>query len=166
MNYIEYGTKTFPEKIDITDPCYDKTVWCRMNDFEISPGKYNCYVTELDDEETGNWGDRVSRIGIRKAKGDIYRRVGSIGVDAGLAGFFINKPDYTDKEWSKFCGRCGSDRAWNIKEGFYSESGFGDGSYSVWAGYKNGKVVEVYIDFITDEDLYDEDEDIYEEPED
>ena len=29
--------------VDVTDPCYTRDVWCRMNDVRVRPGKYNCY---------------------------------------------------------------------------------------------------------------------------
>ena len=136
------GKKDFPDKIDITDPCYNKNVWCRINDFPISAGTYECYIHEKDT----SWGRRVARIGICKEKADRYEQKGSIGVDAGLAGFFINKPDYDDDQWDDFVYREG--KAWIINDGFYSSSGYGDGCYEVYAGYKNNEIVEVYIDFI------------------
>lgn len=143
-----YGTINLPGKIDITDPCYNKDVWCRINNFPISAGEYECYTMNADNEETEGWGERVARIGIRKDKAKTYKRKGSIGVDAGLAGFFVDKPDYNDAEWNEFCNRIYSDKAWLVDDGFYSESGYGDGCYSVYVGYKDGKVVEVYIDFM------------------
>ena len=143
-----YGHKEFPAQIDITDPCYNKNVWCRINNFPISAGKYECYTIMANNNETKGWGNRVARIGIRKENATTYKRIGSIGVDAGLAGFFDNKPDYNDEEWMTFCNRSGND-AWIIDEGFYSSSGYGDGCYEVYAGYKNGEVVEMYIDFLS-----------------
>ena len=150
------GTKEFLDKIDITDPCYNKDVWCRINNFPISAGTYECYVRMADNEETGGWGERVARIGIRKDKADRYVRKGSIGVDAGLAGFFNNKPDYTDEQRSEFVYRDGN--AWIIEDGFYSTSGYGDGAYDVYIGRKEKDIVEVYIDFIGKEDLYEDEE--------
>lgn len=144
------GTKEFPNKIDITDPCYDKDVWCRINNFPISAGTYECYIKIADNEETNGWGERVARIGIRKEKPDHYEYKGNIGVDAGLAGFFINKPDYDDKQWKDFVYREG--KAWIIDDGFYSDSGYGDGGYNVYTGYRNGEVVEVFIEFIEEDE--------------
>ena len=153
MKEIIYGTKEFPEKIDITDPCYDKDVWCRINNFPIKPGEYTCYACIADNEETRGWGERVSRIGIRMGDADRYERKGLIGVDAGLAGFFIDKPDYNSAEWKEFCGKINFDqRVYLFDEGFFSESGYGDGAYNVYAGYKDGNIVEVYIEFIGEED--------------
>lgn len=143
------GTKYFPEKIEITDPCYDKDVWCRINDFPISAGTYECYVQVANNSETGGWGKRVAKIGIRKENACDYKRVGNIGVDAGLAGFFIDKPDYDDNQWMEFCNKINNEKqAWIFDEGFFSSSGYGDGGYDVYAGYSNGKITEVYIEFI------------------
>lgn len=150
------GTKEFLDKIDITDPCYNKDVWCRINNFPISAGTYECYVYIADNEETGGWGERVARIGIRKGTAEHYEHKGYIGVDAGLAGFFNDKPNYTDEQWNDFVYREG--KAWIIEDGFYSSSGYGDGSYDVFVGYCNGEVVEVYIDFIEEEEFEDEEE--------
>lgn len=148
-----YGYKEFPDKIDITDPCYDRDVWCRINNFPIPAGEYECYAQVLNDEETDGWGERVSRIGIRTEKPDHYERKGSIGVDAGMAGFFINKPDYTDNEWANFCGKIDFDeKVYMFDEGFFSESGYGDGGYDVYVGYKDGKPTEVYIEFIGEDE--------------
>ena len=141
-----YGTIDLPDRIDITDPGYDNDVWCRINNFPISAGTYECYTLTASNEETGRWGKRIARIGIRKDKADKYQLEGYIGVDAGLAGFFVDKPNYTDEEWHEFVYRTGD--AWLIDNGFYSQSGYGDGTYNVYAGYKNNEVVEVYIEFI------------------
>lgn len=32
------------DTIDVTDPCYDKDVWCRINDLCIEKGNYQCLV--------------------------------------------------------------------------------------------------------------------------
>ncbi|MBQ6518404.1 MAG: hypothetical protein IJI14_06775 [Anaerolineaceae bacterium] len=61
---------TFGENIDITDPCYSRDVWCRMNDVEIESGEYGCYVCRSD---CGTWGTRVKTIAITKKK-EIKRR--------------------------------------------------------------------------------------------
>jgi len=140
-----YGYKDFTDKIDITDPCYNRDVWCRINGFPITPGEYECYIVT----KKTRYGNRVARIGIRMEKADSFTMIGSIGVDAGMAGFFNDKPDYTDAEWDKFCHMVeGNESAWLLDEGFCSNSGYGDGGYNVYAGYKDGKFTEAYIDFI------------------
>lgn len=148
MKEIICGKKTFPNKIDITDPCYTRNVWCRINEVPITAGEYECYVKEKSNKETGGWGKRVAKIGIRKEKADNYTKIGYIGVDAGLAGFFFDKPDYTDDQWDELCNMVCNGNAWMVDCGFFSESGYGDGSYNVYVGHKDGEVVEVFIDFI------------------
>ena len=114
MRKAKIGVMDFHGSVDITDPCYDKDVWCRMNNVKISEGEYACYVWRHTDK--GKYEDGtpysyllVGAIGIYR-NGDIPRQkdmeeIGSIGVDAGLAGFFHNKPDYSDEEWGRFCDR-------------------------------------------------------------
>lgn len=43
------GRKHFEGVVDITDPCYDKDVWCRMN-AEVKSGTYDCRVWRQTDE--------------------------------------------------------------------------------------------------------------------
>lgn len=84
-------------KVDITDPCYNKGVWCRMTT-DCKPGTWYGYATISDE---GEWGDRVATLCIylddRKDPEPDWELIGNIGVDAGMAGFFRDKPDYTDE---------------------------------------------------------------------
>lgn len=155
MRRKKIGTKYFEGVIDITDPCYDKDVWCRMN-ATVKAGEYDCYIwrhtdkLELDGEEYKDV--RVGVIGIylngiippQRAMEDI----GSIGVDAGLAGFFMNKPDYNEDEWDDICNLIHKGDAWIIDEGFFSESGWGDGCYGVYAYKRNNEIVALEIRFV------------------
>lgn len=72
-------------------------------------------------------------------------------MDAGLAGFFNDKKDYNDDEWDKFCEqlRDPDKNVWEIENGFFSSSGYGDGDYNVYA-YKTavGETVGLQIRFI------------------
>lgn len=74
--------------------------------------------------------------------------IGSIGVDAGLAGFFHNKPDYSDEEWGEFCDRVRNGDAWLIEDGFYSSSGYGDGCYGVYAYKQDGAITALELRFL------------------
>ena len=148
----KFGEKYFTEKIDITDPCYDKDTWCRINNYKVVPGTYNCNYTEID---AGNWGKRISLLEIfnkdYKKKNTHKQSIGYIGVDAGLAGFFNNKKDYDDKEWHEFCKQLKDPKVnvWGIENGFFSASGYGDGEYEVFA-YQTavGETVGLQIRFI------------------
>ena len=156
------------DKIDITDPCYDRDVWCRMS-VKIVPGEYTVFVEE---KEYSDWGRRIASLTIANTKNFSYTSgdemvsvvmnkgdvVGEIGVDAGLAGFFIDKPDFSDEEWSDLCDRYFFDSDWGdivyvssgeAQQGVWSRSGFGDGGYNVY-GIKNnqGKYTALQIRFI------------------
>lgn len=151
------GTKKFGPEIDITDPCYNKKVWCRLNNVKIKEGEYRCIVwikkTHYDDYHGNRHYDtRIAKIGIYY--GDIphaekLKEIGDIGVDAGLAGFFNNKPDYNDEEWSELCSAIkGKDYLIN-EEGFFSSSGYGDGYYPVYAEKDtNGEITSLEIAFM------------------
>lgn len=142
--------------VDITDPCYSKDVWCRMNGVKVKPGEYTCVVWYQNEDNTA--GDSACKIvgiiGIYLA-GVIptqksMERIGNIGVDAGLAGFFHNKPDFSNEEWKSFCDKLWKNdtSAWLDSYGFYSASGYGDGEYDVYAFKANGEIVSLEIRFL------------------
>lgn len=146
------GTITFTKDvIDVTDPCYDQDVWGRST-LPIKPGEYTWWAVE----DRGTYGTRIHSLAIFQ-KGSIPRRargktVAHIGVDAGLAGFFEDKPDYDDEEWMKICGFLKGRNVYVAEKenpfkcvGICSDSGCGDGEYEVvelydtkghWVGYK------------------------------
>ena len=147
------------DTVDITDPCYDKGTWCRHT-VPVVPGEY---LTTIYRENSEN---RVSAISIcHKSFADRYdlewAKVCNIGVDAGLAGFFNNKPDYNDEEWSEFCNKIFAEdekKIENLKsvylrdDAFFSESGYGDGVYEVFGKLLGDKYVALEIVFIGDEE--------------
>lgn len=150
------GNRYFTESVDITDPCYDRDTWCRMNGVKIKPGNYKCIAWMRPDTctyEGKKYDDtRVAIIGIYLDGNIPYanemEEIGEIGVDAGLAGFFNDKPDYNDEEWSAFCDSIHDGDAWIKDEGFFSSSGYGDGCYPVRACKENGEIVALEIRFI------------------
>lgn len=156
MRRKKIGVMNFHGSVDITDPCYNKDVWCRMDNVKIKEGNYDCliwYHTEKGEFEGKPYSHKlVGIIGIyynglippQKS----MKVIGSIGVDAGLAGFFHNKPDYDNEAWSTFCDRIAHGDAWIIEDGFYSVSGYGDGSYEVYAKQENGENVALEIRFV------------------
>lgn len=139
--------------VDITDPCYDKSVWCRITT-ECKPGTYKCYIDIDDDSE------RVASIWIYNDDkyvhvDEISDYIGTIGVDAGLAGFFNNKPDYDDNEWDTFLYQTGmlDGEDWAVVEyGAFSQSGYGDGSYDVFASRNRDAFMIVFMEDDEDED--------------
>lgn len=142
--------------VDITDPCYDKSVWCRMTE-ECKPGYYTGYA-EISDE--GEWGKRVARISIYRDDREVdledMEYIGNIGVDAGMAGFFRDKPDYLDDSWHEFLHEAGmyksngeydySKNYYEVDYGLFSNSGYGDGGYDVYANKERTAFTIVFID--------------------
>lgn len=149
------GRKHFEGTVDITDPCYDKDVRCRMS-ANVKSGTYDCRIWMQPQKYKDNYGEHkyetVGLIGIY-LDGVIpvqkeMKKIGSIGVDAGLAGFFMNKPDYTDEQWMTFCESIRKGNAWIKDEGFFSHSGFGDGVYPVFSYQdENGEITALEICF-------------------
>ena len=127
-------------QLDVTDPGYDKNVWCRMK-VDIVPGEYiyKAYIRKIKGD-----GNRVSQLSIinvsAKSRARIGKLVGEIGVDAGLAGFFENKPDYDFDQWRKICETLDDfEFVYEAKKdnelrcsGVFSSSGLGDGCYPVY----------------------------------
>ena len=154
--------------VDITDPCYDKDVWCRINDFKVKPGQYVCEYVLNDDPKDLRI---VHCIIVHKDHADNFdysecmKDIGEIGVDAGCAGFFFNKPDYDDNGWDEFCDYMFDTEQTNGYPcayfrndiGFWTTSGYGDGGYTVWAAKNaDGEVYALDIDFGLED--FDEDE--------
>ena len=138
--------------ISATDPCYDRDVWCRIDAIPIHKGTYKCYIYKATSKKSMSYG-RVARIEIIRKNTKLsekarYKFLGMIGVDAGLAGFFQNKPDFSNTEWQTFCDKLWSEdqnlessdkqNAYMYEDdskkakGFFSSSGWGDGSYEVF----------------------------------
>lgn len=149
-------------EVDITDPCYDKDVWCRLK-AKVKPGLYEaiCIITEDKDPYTNSFYKRVAKHMLQKRDIDEVLKlsekeyIGDIGVDAGLAGFFPNKPDYPDEKWLDLCNKVFNDNIVTVfyEDGVVTSSGDGDGCYPVYAKRdQNGEIVYLEIDFFPDEE--------------
>lgn len=155
-------------RIDITDPCYDADVWCRMNNVEIKAGIYDCYVLL-----GGSKGRRVDAMAIVHQDANLdtpididdMQAIDYVCVDAGLMSISEagTKPDYTDEEWEKICHYLFDKRTSgptvlvtsqltfrHDKQMFWATSGDGDGSYDVFVinthDRKNAKAVPDMIE--------------------
>lgn len=124
MRRKKIGAMDFHGSVDITDPCYNRDVWCRMNDVKIHDGSYTCiawYQTDKGEYDGKPYSYKVVGIlgiyldGIIPCQKEM-KEIGSIGVDAGLAGFFHNKPDYDDEAWSAFCDRVAHGDVWLMED--------------------------------------------------
>lgn len=148
MNFVkkEIGKIFIDGKIDVTDPCYARDVWCRMNDIEIKKGEYTAAVW-MHDKTVGILGIYYDGIVPEQGKREY---LGEIGVDAGLAGFVKTGTEITDKEWPSFCDRIYASKkdAWLLDWGVISVSGEGDGGYDVYAYRTNGDITALEIQFL------------------
>lgn len=156
LNFTKIGSLDITsDKIDITDPCYCRETWCRRTE-PIVPGAYDCYVGTRAEK----FGEVVHELTLLSAQEEHLspslqtQIIGTIGVDAGLAGFFEGKPDYDDETWYKLCDFLleptdGIQRRYWIGDEsspmkckcVLSISGYGDGDYDVYSITKNGKLV-------------------------
>lgn len=163
------GKMRFGPLIDITDPCYDKDVWCRLNDVEIKEGTYECIAYRgsfVGENYTRTFSMSIVHESVNEEIEELLepKYLGSIGVDAGLAGFFNNKKDYSNDEWFAFCDELRrieqeDEPRYMMDDGFFTDTGFGDGSYGVEAWEYEGEIVVLTIEFIgsdDDDDEYDE----------
>ena len=189
MSYKEIGTIRLTKGyVTATDPCYDRNTWCTLNIKNVLAGNWKAFAFISDE---GRWGDRVAELRlVHENYADEVEEIqfddfepGAAGVDAGLCGFFEDKPDYDDNTWKKLCDNYFFKEKFGIASldndfkcaGVWSESGYGDGSYSVLLAHdKSGYVYAmtlIYIDNsdeIEDEmsdDLIDEYDDFEEENE-
>jgi hypothetical protein len=122
----------------------------------MEPGEYHV-VTYSGTEKYQVAGKPVSDtriwiLSVAKEEGydaDQMEEIGKIGVDSGLAGIFPAPYDaLNDEDWNQFtCDISGKDSL-ALKGGFCCNSGYGDGSYPVFA-LKNdkGQCVAIEIRF-------------------
>lgn len=143
------GTRYFDERpVTATDPGYDDDVWCILTGLKVQPGNYTCVAWRGRDSWKGSDGKRHSctrtmvcaiylngKIPASETWNDMPV-IGKIGVDAGLAGFFQNKPNYESDAWFALCDKVNTKNWCILDEGFFTTSGYGDGSYKV-CGIKN-----------------------------
>ena len=151
---LEYvGEMVFDNNIDISDPCYSRDEHSNIIDYKIKEGKYGCYIKYGKPEEYEE--NRIAEISIIKkgyggTKDMAWNKAGTIGVDTGIAGFFNHKIEYSRREWRSFCDRLKEGKWWvNFDNGFFSESGWGDGGYYVYESRNNdNEVIALKIVFI------------------
>jgi len=149
-NAIKVGEKVFKTGLlDVTDPCYDRDTFCRTQ-VAVVPQTYEAFVTYRD--------ERIATLILlpknRCGSSLVATEIATIGVDAGLAGFFEDKPDYSDEEWFDLCKEVFRDEDYGMLDcGFWSQSGYGDGEYPVYiAQAANTTLAQaVVIEFIPEE---------------
>ena len=156
----ELGTVEFSGKVVISDPCYDRDVWCMKPDFPVLPGRYHVYAVYSDEAELGT---RVAALLFRHENcGQIpfngWQDVDiEIGVDGGNCGVFDDSVYPQTKEHSCYepfyDGCCkttrNTDQAGILQsgKGAVSYSGLGDGSYNLSVVKHNGVNIALLLDY-------------------
>lgn len=138
--YVDWG-----DVVTVTDPCYDRGTWCTK---EVSGLKEGRYVASPSVERPEKF-KIVHEDFLEKTLEKEY--IGEIGVDSGMAGFFVDKPDYkTTEEWEAFLkdnNVLGNRGAFRCGSGVFSDTYWGDGSYRTYALWYGNKKVGLMIDF-------------------
>ena len=161
---VNTGNIKLSRKVVISDPCYDRSVWCMATDVDVKPDSYATYIFKKDEKE---WGIRVAAIMAIHAdysgslQNDWEPCDYSIGVDSGQCGIFDDavypanestSGEYGDED--SFYGECCkltlSDEQGGIlksRNGIVSSSGYGDGSYGLLCQYHEGERIALMVDF-------------------
>lgn len=162
----------------VSDPCYNRDVWCCGTIDKCRPGVWEAAVLKTDE---GDWGERIAVLAVRYRDGGpkfnaINRAMCNatkawhecpfeVGVDSGQAGFF-DEAHYRDDTvisktiteqsgigdlWYRHCCDVTLTRlsAGIIPYGVVSSSGYGDGGYTAIKHLdRNGRVDFAFIVFI------------------
>ena len=149
------GKIVLSSNCDLTDPCYNKDVWCRTTVTGMKPGTYVCYARkDVHNHVVESW---IIHEEYDIPDEDIHYPNGLVaetevltgcGVDSGLFGYFADKPDFTDSEWQKFCDSVQDVNFFRESEGFFTESGGSDGCYCpvLWKN-REGEIIGIGTSF-------------------
>jgi hypothetical protein len=164
LGSINAGYIELSGKVVVTDPCYNRNVWCMVKDIAVKPGMYAAYIVKSDEQD---FGVRVACIMVvHESYADLLRTEweplhNNVGVDSGQCGIFDDTvypaeddaPGSYDDE-STFYGECCqltlSDESGGVmknRKGVVSSSGFGDGVYELLCQYHEGERVALMVDF-------------------
>lgn len=157
------GEIYFGNTIQVTDPCYSPDVWCTYTLRNVVPGKYLAFI-----ERDFEFGAISSLTIINETMQNKYDIVmmdivsDLIGVDSGQCGFFDFKRYVEEKSSEEknqnFYQLCGEKTLTNKcgiipQVGVVSQSGFGDGIYSLYVQKDNeDNIFAAEIEFISQEE--------------
>lgn len=158
------GTVAFGPKVLATDPCYTVDTWCNALVDGVLPGEWDGYALEIEDSGFGR------RVAIQvahhrnhpvKAWSTCWRTLsGNVGVDSGQCGLFDYRRypkgpstgEYGDS--GSVYGKCcevtlANPSAGRVRQGFVTESGIGDGCYSLLGQVdRKGQLVALALVFL------------------
>lgn len=169
-------------KVVVSDPCYEIPTWCQAIVEDVLPGEYDVNVDHDNFTNWGNRVTELKAIHVDYLGSKFHnikwsKHPSMIGVDSGQAGIFdfehyrndelsnsYDLPLQFGEELSTKPGDNWYQRMCSLtidvtdngtfSHGINSCSGFGDGSYDLFIGKDNDKVVAFQIIFITED--YDE----------
>lgn len=151
-------------KIHVSDPCYEYDCSGAVTLNNALSGRYSATLVK---HNLDIWDTRVSKLTIQHENyKDIAPNIYSgyeIAVDSGQAGFF-DDDYYKENQGGDFgdittlfglaCSLTKNHGGIMLGKGAVSESGFGDGCYSLYFGKNNkGKIVAASIIFISEQEL-------------
>jgi len=159
------GDMTLGEHIHVSDPCYDRSIWCRAEIKDILPGLYRAYTIHNDKEH------RVHQVLIlhtekHKPWQFIFKWAfgNEVGVDSGQCGIFDDtiyplseKTGGEMEDHDSFYGKCCKATLSKEQEGFIDEkgivtaSGWGDGTYPYYVTAYGNKSAFM-IDYLSESD--------------
>jgi hypothetical protein len=154
----------------ISDPCYDRDVWCLKELKDMLPGKYACFVARSHLEDFGIRVAAILIVNMNHAHLHPYKvseTIQNIGVDTARCGVFDDSvfPDEEGAHKVSFREECYT-RTPGIADagilgdgkGIVSKSGRGDGAYFAYLSKReDGKIYAICIDFFIIDDEEDED---------
>jgi hypothetical protein len=125
----------------------------------LHPGTWEVYAHEAVE---GGWGPRIWHAGLRMVRPPAADDATTTeqGVDAGMVGFFVNRPRMTYNDtWTTDDGATTLELTRLFQKGhtfaWITDSGYGDGAYPVTAIWSQGRIIQVeatYIGFDGDDD--------------
>ena len=167
---IDVGYIDLSGKAVVSDPCYDRNVWCMLTGIDVKPGQYATYIVKKDEKK---FGIRVAAIMavhtdyVDSIKTDWEPYDGCVGVDSGQCGIFDDTlypvdeksgGEYDDEH--SFYGECckltlGENQGGVLitNKGVVSSSGYGDGSYDLLCQYHEGERVALMVDFALERNI-------------
>jgi hypothetical protein len=162
LGYVELS-----DKVIVSDPGYDRGLWCMKTDFPVKSGRYKAQVVYIDD---GDFGVYVSGIMLVHEEYEQMQLTGwedvdaDIGIDNGQCGIFDdaiypqteNHPD-NEPFYDECCElTMGEKQAGLLKSrrGIVSSGGYGDGLCALRTISQDGEHVAMMLEFIV---LVDED---------
>ena len=156
----ELGVVEFSGKVVVSDPCYDRDVWCMKPDLPVLPGRYHVYAVYNDEKD---WSVRVAALlfrheGCNQVPFRGWKDIDAeIGVDSGQCGIFDDsiyprEKDHPDHKpfYEECCDITLTDGQAGILQsgkGAVSSSGYGDGSYNLSVIEHNGVNVALLLDY-------------------